>query len=112
MMAVSDMAGKYDTPRDRTSAYEILAKRAQQAATEAEQIQEAAEEQPPLQREYNAARRYTGARVSRSSARVATSRRSSDTFGSAMKHAVIKELKGTTGRRLVRGILGSLFKGR
>ncbi|WP_406644360.1 DUF853 family protein [Aliisedimentitalea scapharcae] len=112
MMAVSDMAGKYDTPRDRTSAYEILAKRAQQAATEAEQIQEAAEEQPPLQREYTAARRYTGARVSRSSARVATSRRSSDTFGSAMKHAVIKELKGTTGRRLVRGILGSLFKGR
>jgi len=25
---------------------------------------------------------------------------------------VIKELKGTTGRRLVRGILGGLFKGR
>jgi len=25
---------------------------------------------------------------------------------------VIKELKGTTGRRIVRGILGGLFKGR
>ena len=34
------------------------------------------------------------------------------TFGSAMSEAVIKELKGTTGRRIVRGILGSLFKGR
>ena len=30
----------------------------------------------------------------------------------AMTEAVIKELKGTTGRRIVRGILGSLFKGR
>ena len=29
-----------------------------------------------------------------------------------MSEAVIKELKGTTGRRIVRGILGSLFKGR
>jgi hypothetical protein len=29
-----------------------------------------------------------------------------------MRTAVIKELKGTTGRRIVRGILGSLFKGR
>jgi hypothetical protein len=29
-----------------------------------------------------------------------------------MSEAVIKELKGTTGRRLVRGILGGLFKGR
>ena len=35
-----------------------------------------------------------------------------DTFGSAMTEAVIKELKGTTGRRIVRGILGGLFKGR
>jgi hypothetical protein len=29
-----------------------------------------------------------------------------------MTEAVIKELKGTTGRRIVRGILGGLFKGR
>ena len=38
--------------------------------------------------------------------------RKKDTFGSAIGEAVIKELKGTTGRRLVRGILGGLFKGR
>ncbi|MDP5347982.1 MAG: DUF853 domain-containing protein, partial [Paracoccaceae bacterium] len=30
----------------------------------------------------------------------------------ALGNAVIKELKGTTGRRIVRGILGSLFRGR
>ena len=33
-------------------------------------------------------------------------------LGEAMAKAVIKELKGTTGRRIVRGILGGLFKGR
>jgi hypothetical protein len=29
-----------------------------------------------------------------------------------MSEAVIKELKGTTGRRIVRGILGGLFRNR
>jgi len=29
-----------------------------------------------------------------------------------MTQMVVKELKGTTGRRIVRGILGGLFKGR
>jgi hypothetical protein len=108
-LAASDMAGKYDAVVDRHSAYEILAKRAEQAAAEAAKAEEAAEELPPAQREYTAARRYSGSRVTRSSSRV---RRSPDTFGSAMRTAVIKELKGTTGRRIVRGILGSLFKGR
>ena len=106
----SDMAGKYDQPADRRSAYEILAERAAKAAAEAEAAEEAAEIAPePMAREYNAARRYSGARVSRSSARRVKPR---DSFGSAIGEAVIKELKGTTGRRIVRGILGSLFKGR
>ena len=61
-----------------------------------------------MAREYNAGRRYSGTRVTRSTSR----RVSTDTFGSAIGEAVIKELKGTTGRRLVRGILGGLFKGR
>lgn len=112
VMAGSDMAGKYDAVKDRVSAYEILAKRAGQAAAAAEKVEEEAEEQTPMQREYTSARRFTGSRISRSSSRISTSRRSSDTFGSAMRTAVIKELKGTTGRRIVRGILGSFFKGR
>ena len=110
VLATSDMAGKYDTPLDRRSAYEILAQRAETAAGEAAAAQEAAEDaEEPLAREYNAARRYSGSRVIRSTAR---SYRHRDTFGSAVSEAVIKELKGTTGRRLVRGILGGLFKGR
>ncbi|WP_372573986.1 helicase HerA-like domain-containing protein [Ruegeria jejuensis] len=109
MLANSDLAGKYDATLDRKSAFEILSARSQQAAQEAEAAEIAAEEQPPAQREYASARRYSGARVSRSSSRIT---RRKDTFASAMGQAVIKELKGTTGRRIVRGILGSFFKGR
>lgn len=106
----SDMAGKYDKPLDRHSAYEILSKRAEAAAQEAETAEQAAEEAPePMAREFNAARRYSGSRIPRSSSR---RHRPKESFASAMSEAVIKELKGTTGRRIVRGILGGLFKGR
>ncbi|MEN9010782.1 MAG: helicase HerA-like domain-containing protein, partial [Yoonia sp.] len=110
IMAGSDMAGKYDITLDRESASEMLAKRADAAAAEAaaaEAAEEAAEEK---EREFKQARRYDGgATTSRS-----TSRRSSknEGFGGALAKVVIKELKGTTGRRIVRGILGGLFKGR
>ncbi len=109
VMADSKMSGKYGTKIDRKSAYEILATRAAAAAQEAEASEVAAEDQPAIAREFNAARRFSGGRVPRSTSRVT---RKPDTYGSAISHAVIKELKGTTGRRLVRGILGSLFKGR
>lgn len=108
-LAASDLSGKYDTPLDRASAFEILADRANVAAKAAEQAETQAEEMPPIQREYTSARRYSGTRVTRSSSRQT---RQKDTFGSAMSEAVIKELKGTTGRRIVRGILGGFFKGR
>ena len=111
ILARSDMAGKYDAVKDRKSAYEILSSRAEKAAAEAEKIEEVEEDMQPMQREYSTARRYSGSRVGRSSSRIST-QRSKDTFGSALQSAVIKELKGTTGRRLVRGILGGLFKGR
>ncbi|MBL4767919.1 MAG: DUF853 family protein [Rhodobacteraceae bacterium] len=109
IMAASDMSGKYDKTVDRKSAYEILAKRAEEAAKEAEVSEINAAEQPAMAREFNAARRFSGTRVSRSTSRITRKR---ETYGSAISQALIKELKGTTGRRLVRGILGSLFKGR
>ncbi len=106
----SPMAGKYDTTLDRRSAYEILSARASSAAAEAEESETRAEELSPAEREFNAGRRYSGNRVSRSSSR--KNRSFGRQFGDAMSSAVIKELKGTTGRRIVRGILGGLFKGR
>lgn len=109
-LAASPVRGKYDTRLDRETAYEILRARAQKAAAEAEAAEVAEEEEASAaEREYQAGRRYSGTRVTRS-----TSRRSSreQNFGEAMTKMVMKELSGTTGRKLVRGILGGLFKGR
>jgi len=110
VMRNSPMAGKYDAVLDRRSAYEILKARASAAAQEAAEAETQSETAPdPMVREFSAARRYSGSRVGRSSSRRVGG---GETFASAMSEAVIKELKGTTGRRIVRGILGGLFKGR
>lgn len=111
VLSQSDMGPKYDRRVDRKSAFEILQARADAAAQEAEaaESEAALERQSLAEREYASARRYSGSRVGRSSSRIT---RKKDSFASAMGEAVIKELKGTTGRRIVRGILGGLFKNR
>ena len=107
IMQASDMAGKYDKTLDRESAFEMLRTRADTAAKAAAAAEDEEERLEEKEREFKAARRYDGGKSGRS-----TSRRSSGTsFGGALASAVAKELKGTTGRRLVRGILGGLFKG-
>ncbi len=110
IIASSDMGAKYDQTLDRESAFELLRKRAEvaaEAAEKAEAEEEAAEEK---EREFKQARRYNDKQTGRSTSR---SRKSSGGgFGEAIANVVVKELKGTTGRRLVRGILGGLFKGR
>ena len=108
IMQASDMAGKYDKTLDRDSAFEMLRKRADTAAKAAEAAEAEEERLEEKEREFKAARRYDGGNSGRSSSR----RSSSNSFGGALASAVAKELKGTTGRRLVRGILGGLFKGR
>ena len=113
VMATSAMSGKYDQTLDRESAFEMLRARADTAAAEAAKAEEEAEAEKaaPALREFNAARRYAGKGVTRSTSR-APRRKSQQGFGNAVAQVVIKELKGTTGRRIVRGILGGLFKGR
>jgi DNA helicase HerA-like ATPase len=111
IMALSEMEAKYTDPVDRNSAFEILQKRTADAAAEAERAERAAEEASAEEREFNAARRYSGEGAPRSTSRRAIARQN-DSLGSAVASAVIKELKGTTGRRIVRGILGGLFRGR
>ena len=108
-IAASPVAGKYEAMVDRASAYEILKKRADEAAQAADEAEKLEEEASAQERDYRAGRRYSGARVGRSTARAT---RRNDSFGAAIGTAVIKELKGTTGRRIVRGILGGLFRGR
>ncbi|WP_270730305.1 helicase HerA-like domain-containing protein [Shimia sp. Alg240-R146] len=111
VMAASPMAGKYDQLNDRRSAYEILKERADSAAAAAQEAEAKEEEMSVAEREFSAARRYSGTRVRRSSSRTLRVR-ADDTFGEAMTKMVVKELSGTTGRRIVRGVLGGLFKGR
>jgi hypothetical protein len=112
LIDTSPIAGKYETLQDRHSAYEILTQRAQDAAKAAEEAERREAEAEAAEREYKSARRYSGTRVTRSSSRTTRSNSRGDTMGEALGKALIKELKGTTGRRIVRGILGSLFKGR
>ncbi len=112
VIAASPIAGKYEAVKDRESAFEILRARADQAAKAAEEAERAEEEAESMaEREYRAARRYSGTRVGRSTSR-RPRRKTEEGFGAAIATAVIKELKGTTGRRIVRGFLGSFFKGR
>lgn len=109
IMAASLMAGKYDERLDRESAAELLAAKAEKAAKAAEAAEAEEEKQETQEREHRQGRRYDGRDVGRS-----TSRRSSkdESWGGAIATVVAKELKGTTGRRIVRGILGGLFRGR
>jgi hypothetical protein len=105
------MALRYDKPVDRQSAYEILRARADTAAKEAAEAEAAAAAASAQEREFNAARRYSGQGVPRSTSQ-RRSTKQPDSLGGALTNAVIRELSGTTGRRIVRGILGGLFKGR
>ncbi|MDU8942153.1 helicase HerA-like domain-containing protein [Ovoidimarina sediminis] len=109
IMNASPLALKYNAVEDRESAHEILMARAEKAAAEAEEAERMAEEAEAREREFQAARRYSGTKVGRSSSR---SKRGSTSIGGEIAKVVIKELKGTTGRRIVRGILGGLFRGR
>lgn len=108
-LSASPVAGKYEAVLDRHSAYEILKERAAEAAEAAEDAERAEDEAEAAEAEYKAGRRYSGKRVARSSSR---GRRKSESFAEALTKNVMKELTGTTGRRMIRGVLGGLFKGR
>ena len=109
ILKASSIAGKYEEKIDRASAFEILQDRAAKAAAEAEAAERAEEEADMKEREYKAARRYSGNKVSRS-----TSRRSrrTDSVGEVLAKTIVRSIGSRTGRTIVRGILGGLFKGR
>ncbi|MBJ3762992.1 DUF853 family protein [Maribius pontilimi] len=108
----SPIAGKYEAVKDRTSAFEMLTARAEQAAQEAAAAEAREQQAEAAEREFRAGRRYSGTAVERSTSQSTRRTGRGDSFGEAMTKVVIKELKGTTGRRIVRGILGGLFRGR
>ena len=112
VMGASDLGAKYTDRLDRNSAYEILAQRTKDAAAAAEEAEKQEAELDAAMREYKAGRRYSGTRVGRSTSQPTRRTRKTESFGEAIANVVVKELKGTTGRRIVRGILGGLFKAR
>jgi DNA helicase HerA-like ATPase len=118
-LAASPVAGKYEAAVDRESAHEILAGRASSAASQAEAMEadlaaraeaeaRAAEAERVIE-EFRRARRY---RAPEPEPPTRPAPRRGEGLGEAVTEVVIKELKGTTGKRIVRGILGNLFRGR
>ncbi len=100
VVAVSPVAGQYDKAVDRESAFEILAKRADERA-------KAEEEQERLEAEEKA--RETEARKEARRNRPRRSNRQS--VGEAAIKSVARTVASQLGRALVRGILGSLKRG-
>ncbi|MDH3761564.1 MAG: DUF853 domain-containing protein [Gammaproteobacteria bacterium] len=87
----SPLADKYDTTVDRESAFENLARRADQAA-------KAAVAKKPAPKRRHAAPKPRG--------------RPRQGIAETFVKSVVRSLGSRTGRALVRGIMGSLFKGR
>ncbi len=108
VMGRSPVIGLYDASVDRESAFEKLRARAEAAAEEAEREEAAAERAEEEEREFKAARRYEG----RSAPRSSRSRSGSDSIGETLVKSVIKTASSRSGRKFLRGVMGSLFRGR
>ena len=107
VIANSHLAGIYEAEVDKESAYEILTKRAEKAAEEAakaEAAELALEEQEKVLKK---ARKYDGYTSKRSTGRSSRS----DSLGTTLAKTVIRQLGTRSGQKMVRGVLGSLFKG-
>jgi DNA helicase HerA-like ATPase len=117
VIQASDLEQKYRHVLDRVSAFEILNQRARAAAEAAELgVQEHPAENmddPADRRVYNSARRIGGAGSARRLSSTSRGRTAeTGSIGEALGRALVKELSGTTGRRIIRGVLGGLFKRR
>lgn len=109
LLRTSPFTGRYDTISDRESAYELLQKRTAQAAAEAAAEETAQAEEKAAAAERKSARRYDNSNTREESSMLG------DIAEGLLKNAV-KAATSSAGRRIgtqiVRGILGSLFKGR
>ena len=122
------MALKYNTTLDRESASELLAKRAAEAASEAQTVATPAANDADLwevggkpDAKFTRARRYDpkltipaddGDRSASKSRSGSTTRRSSsDTVLETFSKSVAREL-GRSAPKIMRGVLGGLFRGR
>ncbi len=131
VIANSPVAGKYDTPVDRDSAHEMLARRAERAAREAEGYdgRDDWRDEEDAGERYSRARRYQPpgrirnrvrrdeddeprARTRSTPARSRSRSSRSDTMLEAFGKSMARSLGSGAGRMLTRGVLGTLFRGR
>lgn len=114
--AASPMALKYGKTLDRESAAELLAARAQAAATQSAEAgaKGADDDLWKMDRDYTRARRYDpGIQIGggTKAARKPAARRS-DSMIEAFGKSFARQLGTKSGQALVRGVLGSLFRGK
>ncbi|MCF1710100.1 DUF853 domain-containing protein [Tabrizicola sp. J26] len=115
VMAASPMMGKYDTPIDRESAFEILKARADKAAEEAARAEEEKASQKQgggsaIDDAFKNARRYDGGAATKPATRSPS--RQSDSVAEVFAKSLARQLGTKSGQALVRGVLGSLFRGK
>ncbi len=103
IVATSPIAGQYDTAVDRESAYEVLARRAEEMAKAEEERLKREEEEKAREAEAKAMEAEEK-KKQRSSSR-GSSRQS---VAEAAMKSVVRSVGSSLGRALVRGILGSL----
>ena len=108
IMAASLVAGHYEQVIDRESAEEVLAARAQAAATAADQAAAAA---AAAKQAEQAAKPAPRPAAPQPRAERPASRRS-DSMAEALGKSVMRAAGSQAGRQLVRGLLGTLLKGK
>jgi DNA helicase HerA-like ATPase len=111
-MAGSPLAGKYETVVDRDSAWEMLRRRAEEAARKAgaEEAAETGGETGGLQldvTEFSKGRRYDGKGYD--APKKTTAARKSDSVTETFAKSFARQLGTKGGQALVRGVLGTLF---
>jgi DNA helicase HerA-like ATPase len=111
VIAGSPIAGVYEAAKDRESAFEVLRARAEAAAKEAEEAEKREADGELKLKEFNAGRRYS-ADEPKTTRKKSTRSSRSDSVGEVFAKSLARQLGGSAGRKLVRGVLGSLFKGR
>lgn len=95
----SPFKGRYDQPLDRESAYEMLIERSKQSAAQEEQLELEEQAREHAEKEAKAS--------SRSKTRRSTRQTPTEAFVKSAARAIGSQL----GRRVLRGIMGSIFKG-
>lgn len=101
----SHIAGVYEAELDRESAFEILTQRAKQAAEEAKRAEEQEAALEAEEKSRKLARRYDSTTKKKRTSR-------GDSVGTTFAKSLARQLGTKAGQTLVRGVLGSLFKGR